>query len=82
MSAQSHPSDYCNCEVVPAELTGMEAAKNCPVCQGSVKFLTREEFERILEAEFLRTVGVGASGDSGSVEKDWAFEPADQADVA
>jgi len=65
--------NYCTCEVVPEELASVDVPKYCPQCQGWVKFLSREEFEQILEAECDRSGEFGTSEGSGPVGTDWVF---------
>jgi hypothetical protein len=38
----------CDCDVVPLTFMTIGTEKVCPVCQGRVNYLSREEFEDLL----------------------------------
>jgi hypothetical protein len=43
----------CDCDAVPLTFLSAGTEKICPVCQGRVNYLSREEFEDLLRSASL-----------------------------
>ena len=71
--ARGDEMNYCTCDEVPDKLPTAGVVRYCPLCQEWVRFLSREEFEQILEAEFDWNDSSGIAEGSGPVGTDWVF---------
>jgi hypothetical protein len=69
MASRRYPMDDCQCDNVPDGPIAARTETNCPVCRGRVRFLSGQDFERVLKTIFrLQT-------DSGTSEKTVPSEP-------
>jgi hypothetical protein len=75
--AHGDEMNSCTSDGVPDDLPSAGVVPDRPACHEWVKFLSREEFEQILEAEFDWSVGFGTAEDSGPVGIDWVIGSAE-----